>query len=178
MNAPFVFQSRRGTELTAVGAVLAGALSTCAWFSVGMILAQRAVESAAAGAVGEEIIGEGSATGAGRTTIADLRERALGESFLAALAALAVAAVLFIAPWGALVRQPQKAPPRGALRAAARRRARVVGEPSGSSATPAGVHAAILPTAPRSRARRAGVPRGHDGFLPHGPGGVARVRAA
>ena len=121
VNAPFVFQSRRGTELTAVGAVLAGALATCAWFSVGMILAQRAVESAAAGAVGEEIIGEGSATGAGRTTIADLRERALGESFLAALAALAVAAVLFIAPWGALVRQPQKAPPRGALRAAARR---------------------------------------------------------
>ena len=113
VNAPFVFQSRRGTELTAVGAVLAGALSTCAWFSVGMILAQRAVESAAAGAVGEEIIGEGSATGAGRTTIADLRERALGESFLAALAALAVAAVLFT--------------PRGARLCANRRRRRRVG---------------------------------------------------
>lgn len=42
VNAPFIFGAKRGTELTATGAVLAGSLAACAWFVVTMVLVSRA----------------------------------------------------------------------------------------------------------------------------------------
>ena len=45
VNAPFIFGAKRGTELTATGAVLAGSLAACAWCVVAIVLVARAATS-------------------------------------------------------------------------------------------------------------------------------------
>ena len=74
VNAPFIFGAKRGTELTATGAVLAGSLAACAWCVVAMVLVASA---------------------------ATFESRTGDESrvFVSALVSAAVGAVVFLAPW-------------------------------------------------------------------------------
>ena len=74
VNAPFIFGAKRGTELTATGAVLAGSLAACAWCVVAMVLVAS---------------GGDSSRGAGDES----------RVFVSALVSAAVGAVVFLAPW-------------------------------------------------------------------------------
>lgn len=74
VNAPFIFGAKRGTELTATGAVLAGSLAACAWCVVATALVARAATS-------ESRTGDES------------------RVFVSALVSAAVGAVVFLAPW-------------------------------------------------------------------------------
>ena len=92
VNSGFIFQARRGTELPATGAVLAGSLAACAWLIVSMVLVGRAVSYAnrlpydadADVDAGEEVY-------AGVLDVTDV--------FRAAAGALCCMVLFFVAPW-------------------------------------------------------------------------------
>ena len=90
VNHGFIFQAKRGTELQATGAVLAGALAACAWLIVGMVLMSRAVavsRDAVADLAGASVDASG------------LRAHHLTEVFAAAAAAFLCMLLIFVAPW-------------------------------------------------------------------------------
>lgn len=88
VNNGFIFQARRGTELPATGAVLAGSLAACAWFFVGMILMDRAVDLSRAIDFDNPVV----------DVSGELRARHLGQVFREATAAVFCMLVLFVFP--------------------------------------------------------------------------------
>uniref|UniRef100_A0A7S0T4A2 SPX domain-containing protein n=1 Tax=Mantoniella antarctica TaxID=81844 RepID=A0A7S0T4A2_9CHLO len=90
VNNGFIFQARRGTELRATGAVLAGSLAACAWLVVCMVLVTRAVsdsQTARAAAADDTIASN------------ELRMQHMGGVFRAATAAVCCMLVIFLMPW-------------------------------------------------------------------------------
>ena len=86
VNAPFIMQAKRGTELTSTGAVLAGALIASTWLIISLVLVARAENNARSA-----INGSGS--------VWTIRLYHLDDVFAAALGAMVLMLVFFLAPW-------------------------------------------------------------------------------
>ena len=91
VNAPFIFQARRGTELSPTGAVLAGSLAASVWCVVSMVLMYAAEREATH--TGGVYPTDGSGT------VGDLRANHLGNVFVGALVAMIVMFFMFFSPW-------------------------------------------------------------------------------
>ena len=87
VNSGFIFEARRGTELPATGAVLAGSLAACAWLIVSMVLVGRTVARVTEDDV-DDVHGDGVY---GDDVDVDL--------FRAATGALCCMILFFVVPW-------------------------------------------------------------------------------
>jgi hypothetical protein len=108
VNSGFIFQARRGTELPATGALLAGSLAACAWLIVSMVLVGRAVALTTHQHLqdADVSVDAGAGAGAGMAGVdgvdvggGELRMHHLGEVFRAATAAMVCMLAFFVAPW-------------------------------------------------------------------------------
>jgi hypothetical protein len=91
VNAPFIFQARRGTELSPTGAVLAGSLAASVWCVVSMVLMYAAEREATH--TGGVYPTDGSGT------VGDMRANHLGNVFVGALVAMIAMFFMFFSPW-------------------------------------------------------------------------------
>ena len=91
VNAPFIFQARRGTELSPTGAVLAGSLAASVWCVVSMVLMYAAEREATH--TGGVYPTDGSGT------VGDMRANHLGNVFVGALVGMIAMFFMFFSPW-------------------------------------------------------------------------------
>ena len=85
-------QAKRGTELSATGAVFAGSLGACAWTIASMIIVSRAVS-----AVNEA--GDGGASLDDAVDVDVLRAHELTSIFQASFGSMLFGALIFLYPW-------------------------------------------------------------------------------
>ena len=89
VNAPFIMQAKRGTELTSTGAVLAGALIASTWLVISLVLVSRAENDARSA----------SASIGSSPSVESIRLYHLHDVFAAAAGAMALMLLFFLAPW-------------------------------------------------------------------------------
>ena len=104
-------QAKRGTELSATGAVFAGSLGACAWTIASMIIVSRAVS-----AVNEA--GDGGASLDDAVDVDVLRAHELTSIFQASFGSMLFGALIFLYPWpefGRVAELMKRLPPVHAL---------------------------------------------------------------